>query len=1634
MAGAVSLNDVARMLSTKGGDMSTIGGAIGCMSAMISADAREKDNTFSNDIKKLKEFVCGSGGDMSSMFQYLGGLIQEQTTQIEKLTEGDKEKKLVRNDITKTIKKATDGLEKRLDKILDSLHVIAKSQGGNIKWGNTKKAKDSVEKFKMSLSDQKKLKDSKIGQVVQMLTELKAIKLKDLVTFKPKVDALEKLTPKINSLAKNINTKNLEKVESFLEKAPKLLKDFIKVSKLAKKIDKTDFERLYKLLGIGGKKAGKNTVFGLVDSLSKIDKKKLTQAKKNADTMFGIIKDLCLGITMFVAFSPIILIGGLLIKPVTWALFGVKGKGGIIGLFKKLNKNKKDIKEANKAIMLMSLGFVTLGIGFGVLFALTKRIRFENIIMVALATTVMSGVTILMGKFKNDIKEGAMAMLYLSGGIFALGIGFGTLFGLTRHVRFDHLLIMGGATLEFTFIAVLMGKLKSEIKDGAISMLYLSAGLLTLGLGFGVLFGLTKKTDFVDLLVMGSATVAFTLISVFMGNLKDDIKDGAVAMLYLAGGLFALGLGLGVFYKMTKGIELEDVAVVAGATLGLGLVSVIMGHFKSDIKDGAVAMAEMGLGLIVLGIGLNLMFKLTKNIDLEQLMMVGVATLGLGVVTVLLGHFKSEIQDGAIAMAEMSLGIIVLGIGLGVLFALTKDVTWEQMAMVGVSIVFLGGVTVALGALNKSGLVLEGAIAMGIMGAALIPFGIAMKLIMGSVKGLKWGEFAMFAATLGVLGGAVIGLGALMCTGFGAVAWLAGIGAITTLGAALIPFGIGLNLIKKVAQGIDLKAIDNMGAATKSIFKALNDVGSGKERRNARKNAVTLKKIGKSLKSIVKSLKKFNDLAPDAVDKAMDALTRIADFFFGSKGLSSYSVNWLKRMKATAGTDTIGMIARHMGVLSKSLKTFNEVGPDSIDKAMDAIRKIAEYFFSEDSPLNKMNTGWRKRRKADVTVDAIGSISGNIWKLSDGLKKFNDVSADSIDKAMNAVNKIAEYFFSETSPLNKMNMGWRKRRKAEKAADAIGTISDSVWKLATGLKDFNEIGPSSIDKAMDAVGKVASYFFSEDSPLNKMNTGWRKRRKAEKTADSIGVIADSMYKISQALKDFNEIGSKAADTMVTSVDKIAQAVFADDTTNINASKVIAISLSLESLADGIRYFNKKTKGVDTEKMSQYIQTVNTVTSEILGSWKPEYEANAKSIENSMKSLVTSFKGGGREYVRMARVTRKLFKQLANPMLPNSSRTISRVSKLVDKVNELDKDKVGTLIDLLKNITSTKGAKGIFKLLRKQVEEAEKDDGIDKMIAKIEKVRNLLDNIGKIDENGGVGAMIQSVENTMDEFINHLKSFNETGEVDKTIKNIRKLFKCLFGKDKTPINLSKPIAVNSSLWWIGKGLKKYNKDVSKLDIDRIKSSMALTNKLTNEVLAPWKTEYLDNAISINDSMKSIVSSFDGAGMKYMTAVNTTRRLFKQMSSPVFVESGKTISRLNSFVGRVNTIEMDKVSSLTDLFKSFASIGKGGGIFSKFDKRVQQFTDACIELVNAINGNTDAINNSEEEVVVRNEFGEEETVKRKDAELMPKQMTILNISELADAIADKMNEMNVDCDANINLQINSESGNEWRITRM
>ena len=110
-------------------------------------------------------------------------------------------------------------------------------------------------------------------------------------------------------------------------------------------------------------------------------------------------------------------------------------------------------------------------------------------------------------------------------------------------------------------------------------------------------------------------------------------------------------------------------------------------------------------------------------------------------------------------------------------------VAWEDVGKGLVGLVGLAGIAYVLS--KASGSMIQGAIAIAILGAALIPFAFAMSLI----QGLNIDSVLAAAAGLVLFGVAAAGLGLILPF------VLAGALGIAVLGAALIVFGTGMNLV-----------------------------------------------------------------------------------------------------------------------------------------------------------------------------------------------------------------------------------------------------------------------------------------------------------------------------------------------------------------------------------------------------------------------------------------------------------------------------------------------------------------------------------------------------------------------------------------------------------------------------------------------------------------------------------------------------------------------------------------------------------------------------------------------------------------------------------------------------------------------
>ena len=119
----------------------------------------------------------------------------------------------------------------------------------------------------------------------------------------------------------------------------------------------------------------------------------------------------------------------------------------------------------------------------------------------------------------------------------------------------------------------------------------------------------------------------------------------------------------------------------------------------------------------------------------------------------------------------------------------------------------------------SSGGMLKGSVALLAVGASLILFAYAMKL-MGEATD-KGASFLALAGGLTVMSVAVIALGAAMATGFGAAGLALGVGAIAAMGASVLPLAYAMKTLGEANMS-------DIGFGFKTISSSVNAIDSKK--------------------------------------------------------------------------------------------------------------------------------------------------------------------------------------------------------------------------------------------------------------------------------------------------------------------------------------------------------------------------------------------------------------------------------------------------------------------------------------------------------------------------------------------------------------------------------------------------------------------------------------------------------------------------------------------------------------------------------------------------------------------------------------------------------------------------------------
>ncbi len=256
-------------------------------------------------------------------------------------------------------------------------------------------------------------------------------------------------------------------------------------------------------------------------------------------------------------------------------------------------------------------------------------------------------------------------------------------------------------------------------------------------------------------------------------------------------------------------------------------------------------------------------------------------------------------------------------------------VSWESVTM---GLVTLGGLAIAAKLLgNATGQILQGALAIALLGASILPLAYGLSLM----KDVGPETLLVLAGGLTVLGIAAAVLGSVLPL------MLLGAAAIAALGVSIIPLAYALNLaqpaledfgkiIKTVFKGA-ATVIESIGKAIKSVGQAVSnivDTIASSIVRMSQINAANLFSVALGITAVAGAIAGFG------FGSAIGGIGSAIGDFFGGGTLDNLE-------KLAALSDPLTLVASAIQIISKSIESLNasleSINIDKLGKIKDAL-------------------------------------------------------------------------------------------------------------------------------------------------------------------------------------------------------------------------------------------------------------------------------------------------------------------------------------------------------------------------------------------------------------------------------------------------------------------------------------------------------------------------------------------------------------------------------------------------------------------------------------------------------------------------------------------------------------------------
>ena len=955
-----------------------------------------------------------------------------------------------------------------------------------------------------------------------------------------------------------------------------------------------------------------------------------------------------------------------------------------------------ELKDGAQALKLLGAGAKGMAAGM-LLFSIVPKSGIKKF------KTALMDLYEIMGNLKSkQVKQGAEAFQIMADSIgkFAVNLVKAT---LLLPIAFLGIKLLGAAVRMLTPTFEELGKQSKNVDKGSKTLDAMGTSLLSFAKGL-VLAGLAALVGIiaipfliVSILLVGGAMA-------LLGNLSKPIGKGARVLDKMGDGMKSFAIGLAVFALTTFFIMMQPmilVGMVASLVLIGGAVA-ILGAFNKQINKGSVSLALMGVGLAVFGIGYSLFaFAVAATAPtLEAVGLQAAILVGIGLVVAILGVVFTEVMKGSLALAVMGLGLLVFGIGY---IPFTKATSGIGLGDIGIQVAVIGGFGIVFALLGayEAGLmtgvpltITLGSIAIAIMGIGLAVFGLGYTPFSKATEGATLKSVAAQAGVLSAL--------ALVFAGAGIASIPIGLGALAfgAVGLALQELGPGLQAMKNVdftqkdalnltttLAGVKMAFVGPpKGGGIGGFFKSIGGAITGTIDAGAMAAAaVGFGAAGMALTKLSVGLKDYQklDWTADQSLQLSTVLTGITGAFaaaggeaatptgiFGAVFGNAFSPNATKK-----GISSVMGAGKALTSIAEGLTEFQKLVDSQVDftvlgEAISTTVGFVQRAFAAVAEEGNVDAGGFfgtlfgiKKNKVAEGLDAVQGAGDALTGIAEGLTAFqalveSKVDFDAVGAAISKSVGFVQEAFAAVAEEGNVKAGgfWGsllgiEKNKVQEGIQSVQGAGSELEKIANALSTF-----SGIENVEEVAGKIKLVLglvggaFASIGGMEETDGNWFiswDENKVQKGIEAVDGAGDALTDIAAGLKAFSgdfkpEEVATSIGTLLTSIGTAFSTLYETNplvshqmrgfSTFIVTLGDVAEKGLLDKAADGISKIADSINKIDIDKTVAFGDLFKSSAS--LSEDKGAYKALAKAVEDirDMMSDSGGGEGGGGETV------------------------------------------------------------------------------------------------------------------------------------------------------------------------------------------------------------------------------------------------------------------------------------------------------------------------------------------------------------------------------------------------------------------